>query len=66
MPTLNSRLYFGDHYKIDIKEDIIVKLMHLNVPRQTSYARKEAAKAELDSLVANGILRKMENTDTSE
>ena len=47
--------------KIDIEEDIKV-----NVARQTSYALKEAAIEELVSLAANGIPRKMANTNTSE
>ena len=64
--SVELKAIFGDPYKIDIQEDIKVKLMHLNVPWKNSYALKEAAKVELDSLAANGIPRKMANTNTSE
>ena len=64
--SIELKAILDDPYKIDIEEDIKVKLMHLNVPRQTLYAQKEAVKAELDSLVAKGIPRKMANTNTSE
>ena len=52
----------GPPMKIELRDNIAIKPIHLNTPRRTAYAYQEAAKAELDKLVALGVLEKVEGT----
>ena len=52
----------GPPMKIELKDNIAIKPIHLNTPRRTAYAYQEAAKVELDKLVALGVLEKVEGT----
>ena len=55
----------GPAMKIEMKDEPI-KPLHLNVPRKTPFALRDGAKAELDSLVAKGILRKLTEGEVTE
>ena len=46
----------GDPVKIELKNDVPIKPLHINVPRRVPYAEEAAAKAELDRLVRLGVL----------
>ena len=46
----------GDPLQIELKNDVPIKPLHINVPRRVPYAEEAAAKAELDRLVRLGVL----------
>ena len=46
----------GHPVKIELKNDVAIKPLHINVPRRVPYAEEAAAKAELDRLVRLGVL----------
>ena len=46
----------GTPVKIELKDDVIIKPMHVNVPRRVPYAQEKASKDELDRLVRLGVL----------
>ena len=46
----------GTPVKIELKDDVIIKPMHVNVPRRVAYAQEKASKDELDRLVRLGVL----------
>ena len=55
----------GPQYEIELKDEPI-KPLHLTVPRKTPFALRDGAKAERDSLVAKGVLRKLKEGEITE
>ena len=53
---LELKVMNGHPVKIELKNDVVIKPLHVNVPRRVPYAEEAAAKAELDRLVRLGVL----------
>ena len=52
----------GDPYKIEMRDDIPIKPIHVNVPRRTPYAFQEASKKKIETLVREGVLEYVEGS----
>ena len=55
----------GPEYEIELKKDIQVKPLHLNVVKKIPFALKDGARAELQRLIDKGILRWLDENDVT-
>ena len=52
----------SDPYKIELRNDIPIKPIHVNVPRRTPYAFQDTAKKKIETLVREGVLEYVEGS----